>query len=71
MLESEVATYILLVLCGYSVVHTQPGAGEGDEIMKNPAYLTSASLIPSFSNSSYAEPNVTANTHVYEDVSAL
>ena len=35
---------------------------------RNPAYQTSASLIPSSSNPSYAGLNV---TQVYEDVSAL
>ena len=38
---------------------------------RNPAYQTSASLIPSSSNPSYAGLNVTANAQVYEDVSAL
>ena len=52
-------------------IYTRPGAGEGDEMESNPAYQTSASLIPSSSNPSYAGLNVTANTHVYEDVSAL
>ena len=38
---------------------------------RNPAYQTSASLIPSSPNPSYAGLSVTANTQVYEDVSAL
>ena len=38
---------------------------------RNPAYQTSASLIPSSSNPSYAGLNMTANEQVYEDVSAL
>ena len=42
--------------------------GEGDEMERNPAYQTSASLIPSSSNPSYAGLNMTANTQV---VSAL
>ena len=33
---------------------------------RNPAYQTSASLIPSSSNPSYAGLNMTANTQVYE-----
>ena len=57
---------ILVVLAG-----TQPEdyIGEGDEMERNPAYQTSASLIPSSSsNPSYAGLNITAN--VYEDVPA-
>ena len=46
--------------------------GEGDELERNPAYQTSASLIPSSTNPSYAAGlNMTTNTQVYEDVSAL
>ena len=45
--------------------------GEGGEIERNPAYQTSASLILSSPNPSYAGLNVTANAQVYEDVSAL
>ena len=49
-----------ILCCSVVVGVPQPTAGEGDELERNPAYQTSASLIPSSSNPSYAGLNVMA-----------
>ncbi|CAI7989254.1 hypothetical protein GBAR_LOCUS172, partial [Geodia barretti] len=54
-----------LILRKRNIQSNEKLSGEGDEMERNPAYQTSASLIPSSSsNPSYAGLNITAN--VYE-----
>ena len=53
-----------ILCCSVVVGVPQPTAGEGDELERNPAYQTSASLIPSSSNPSYAGLNVIPHSRI-------